>query len=160
MTTLDLSFRRDTVRDATLLVACIAVSFVPGVIGSRFKPDEWYAGLDKSSLTPPGFVFPIVWTLLYVLMGVALWRFLRGEPRRRGLGIALFGLQLVLNGMWSYLFFGLHRPDLALIDIGLLCAATASLVIVFSRENRSAALLLVPYLAWIGFAAYLNGAVV
>jgi tryptophan-rich sensory protein len=152
----------DGARRGWLLLACIAVSFVPGVVGGRFKPDAWYDTLDKSSLTPPGFVFPIVWTALYLLMGVALWLFLRApRPRRaRILGSGLFAIQLVLNGLWSYLFFGLHRPDLALVDIAALWLAIAGVAIVFSRHSRTAALALAPYLAWVSFAAYLNGAVV
>ncbi|HVK85447.1 MAG TPA: TspO/MBR family protein [Kofleriaceae bacterium] len=159
MTTTALPRHRAITGKGTLLIACIAVSFVPGLIGGRFKPDAWYAALDKSSLTPPGFVFPIVWTILYAAMGVALWLFLRARPRHRVLGASLFGLQLVLNGSWSYLFFGLHRPDLSLIDIGALWLAIVGVMIVFARTSRSAALLLAPYLAWVTFATYLNAAV-
>ena len=141
-----------------LLLFAVAVCFAPGIVGSVFGPGEWYASLDKSPLTPPGFVFPIVWTTLYLMMGIALWRFWEADVPRaaKSSGTAVFAGQLVLNGLWSYLFFGLHRPDLALIDIVLMWTAIAASIAAFSRVRRSAALLLVPYLAWVTFAAYLN----
>lgn len=140
------------------LVACIAASFLPGAIGSRFEPGAWYATIEKSALTPPGWVFPVAWTTLYLLMGIALWRFVASDAPRRArlLGCCLFAVQLVLNGLWSYLFFGLHRPDLALLDIVLLWIAIAAVIVVFARHARGAALLLAPYLAWVSFATYLN----
>lgn len=141
-----------------LFLVAVALSVAPGIIGSIFGPGEWYASLDKSPLTPPGFVFPIVWTALYFMMGIALWQFWEsdapGDAKR--VGTALFAVQLVLNGMWSYLFFGLQRPDLALLDIVLLWTAIAASIVAFARYRRSAALLLAPYLAWVTFATYLN----
>ena len=142
-------------RRGLVLLACVAASFVPGAIGGRFEPGAWYAGIEKSALTPPGWVFPVVWTSLYLLMGIALWRFVE-RSRERALGLTLFGVQLVLNGLWSYLFFGLHRPGLALVEIVLLWFAIGATLIVFSRSSRTAAVLLAPYLAWVGFAAYLD----
>ncbi len=143
---------------ALWLAGCITVCFLPGVIGSRFEPGPWYQSIDKASLTPPGWIFPVVWPVLYLMMGVALWRFLESQApgRARIAGVTLFGLQLVLNGLWSYLFFGLHRPGLALIEILLLWLSIGAVIIVFSRHARGAARLLVPYLAWVSFATYLN----
>ncbi len=143
---------------ASLLLVCVAASFTPGVIGSRFEPGAWYATIEKASLTPPGWVFPVVWPVLYLMMGIALWRFLESEApsRARALGVTLFGAQLVLNGLWSYLFFGLHRPGLALVEIAMLWLTIAAVIAVFARHARGAALLLVPYLAWVAFATYLN----
>ena len=90
-------------------------------------------------------------------MGIALWRFVETAPRRaRTAGIALFAVQLVLNGLWSYLFFGLHRPALALVEILLLWVSIAAVIAVFHRHSRLSAALLVPYLAWVSFAAFLN----
>jgi tryptophan-rich sensory protein len=143
---------------AALLLVCVATSAVPGVIGSRFEPGAWYASIEKSSLTPPSWVFPVVWPALYLLMGIALWRFLEAEASRRTrvAGLTSFTIQLVLNGLWSYLFFGLHRPGVALVEIVLLWLTIAAVIYVFSRRARDAALLLVPYLAWVAFATYLN----
>lgn len=141
-----------------LLLGCVAVCALPGVIGSQFEPGLWYQSIDKAALNPPSWVFPVVWPVLYLMMGVALWRFLESPAPRhaRTAGVILFGLQLVLNGLWSYLFFGLHRPGLALTEIVILWAMIAAVIFVFSRPSRSAALLLVPYLAWVSFATYLN----
>ncbi|HUS30000.1 MAG TPA: TspO/MBR family protein [Kofleriaceae bacterium] len=144
-----------------LFLAAVGVSFVPSIVGKWFGPDDWYASIEKSSLTPPGYVFPIVWTTLYLLMGIALWRFWESDASgsAKRAGTLLFGAQLVLNGLWSYLFFGLHRPDLAMLDLALMWAAIAATIVTFGRYRRSAALLLVPYLVWVTFAGYLNFAI-
>jgi benzodiazapine receptor len=142
---------------ALRLLACLAASFAPGVVGSRFEPGAWYQTIDKSALTPPGWIFPVVWPVLYLLMGIALWRFLEAAPRRsRNTGIALFAVQLVLNGLWSYLFFGLQRPGTALVEIVLLWVSIVAVIAVFVRQSRPAAVLLAPYLAWVSFATFLN----
>lgn len=143
---------------ALRLLVCLAVSFTPGVIGSRFAPGLWYQTIEKSALTPPGWVFPVVWSMLYLLMGIALWRFLDSSaPRRaRRTVVTLFGIQLVLNGLWSYLFFGLHRPGVALAEIVILWLAIAALIAAVRPFSRAAALLLAPYLGWVSFATFLN----
>ncbi|MBL9014137.1 MAG: tryptophan-rich sensory protein [Myxococcales bacterium] len=142
------------------LAACLALAFLPGVIGSQFPPDAWYGGLVKPALTPPGWVFPVAWTILYATIGVALHVFLVQTPpsARRGPLVA-FGVQLVGNALWSWLFFGLHAPGAALVEIGLLWAAILATILAFSRTSPTAALLLVPYLAWVSFATYLNAAI-
>ncbi len=139
------------------LIACLAISALPGVVGSAFEPDAWYAAVEKSSLTPPGWVFPIVWTALYLSIGIALYLYRLHATDRRAL--VVFAIQLVLNGAWSWLFFGLHEPGLALIDIALLWLSIIGTMVLFSRASRVAAVLLVPYLAWVSFASYLNFAI-
>lgn len=119
----------------------------------------WYAQLTKPSFTPPPAVFGPVWTLLYVLMALAAWRAWRSAARPT-LVNGVFAGQLALNALWSQLFFGWRRPDLALIEIGVLWAAVVATVLVFAREDRGAAWMLVPYLAWVSFAAALNLAIV
>ena len=144
-------------RRAALLAGCILASFAPGAFGSRFEPGDWYAQLAKSSLTPPGWAFPVAWTALYLLIGVALYVMLvhtSGKDRR--VPIALFGLHLVLNGAWSWLFFGCHEVGAALVEIGALWIVIVSMIVAFGRHSRLSAALLVPYLAWVTFAAYLN----
>jgi benzodiazapine receptor len=139
------------------LVGWLVTSFAAAVIGSRFMPGEWYAALAKPSWNPPNAIFGPVWTVLYVLMGVAAWL----VWRRAGFGgagaaLGLFIVQLVLNALWSYLFFGQHRLDLALGDIMALWVTILAVTVLFWRIDRVAGALLLPYLAWVGFASVLN----
>ena len=147
------SFRRH----AALLAACIVASFAPGMLGACFPPDDWYARLAKSPLTPPGWVFPIAWSALYLTIGVALYIvWIHAPVRQRRIAVAVFAMQLFLNGAWSPLFFGCHAVAAALIDIGLLWLSIVAMVFAFARHSRFAAKLLLPYLAWVSFATYLN----
>lgn len=144
-------------KNALGLVGWLAASFAAAWIGSRYMPGEWYAALKKPSWNPPAAVFGPVWTVLYALMGVSAWLVWRragfgGAPA----GLSLFAVQLVLNALWSYLFFGLHRPDLAFVEIVVLWVAILAVSVLFWREVRAAGILLLPYLAWVGFASYLN----
>jgi tryptophan-rich sensory protein len=140
-----------------LLAGCVALAFLPGILGSRFAPGEWYARLVKPALTPPGWVFPVAWTLLYLSMGVALFLVLRAAPLERSWpALTLFGAQLALNGAWSWLFFGLERPGLALAEIVTLLTLIAATAVAFWRLRPAAGALLLPYLAWVAFATYLN----
>jgi len=139
------------------LVILVAVSFIPALFGSRFRPDAWYEGLVKPALNPPNWIFGPVWTLLYGLMGVSAWLVWRERRHRRVQGpLLLFGIQLVFNGLWSYLFFGLKNPGLAFIEILVLWAAIAFTLAAFWQRNRPSGLLLIPYLTWVSFAVYLN----
>jgi benzodiazapine receptor len=149
-----------TARSATGLAGWLMATLAAGWIGSRYLPGAWYASLVKPAWTPPNAVFGPAWTLLYVLMGLAAWR----VWRRAGFGgagapLALFILQLGLNALWSYLFFGLRRPDLAFFDIVVLWTSILVLVTLFWRLDRGAGALLLPYLGWVGFAACLNLAI-
>jgi translocator protein len=135
----------------------LVVTFSAAWIGSRFQPGEWYAGLVKPALTPPGWVFGPVWTLLYAMMGTAAWLVWRaygltGAP----VPLGLFLVQLALNALWSYLFFGLNRPGLAFLDIVALWLAILATLVAFWRADPLAGLLLLPYLLWVSFATYLN----
>jgi len=144
-------------RHAALLVGCIVASFAPGVFGARFQPGDWYAQLVKSPLTPPGWVFPIAWTTLYITIGVALYVMLIHASRReRRIPLAVFVIQLVLNGAWSWLFFGCQAVTAALIEIGVLWLSIVAMGFAFARHSRFAGTLLLPYLAWVSFATYLN----
>jgi tryptophan-rich sensory protein len=125
--------------------------------GSQFTPDAWYSSLNKPPLHPPGWVFGPVWTVLYCLMAVAaglVWS-QAGWKRASG-AMILFFSQLILNAAWSPLFFGLKSPGLALVDIVLLECAILATMISFFRLRPLSGWLLVPYLAWVTFATYLN----
>lgn len=139
------------------LIAWVVASLAAGWIGSQFMPGEWYASLAKPAWTPPDAVFAPVWTVLYVLMGVAAWL----VWRKVGLSLAtvplvLFIVQLALNALWSYLFFGAHRPMLAFFEIVVLWLVILLTLVGFWRIRPLAGALLLPYLCWVGFASALN----
>jgi tryptophan-rich sensory protein len=144
---------------AAFVAGCLVVSALGGAVTAT-AVDSWYPTLTKPGFTPPDSVFPPVWTALFVLMAVAGWRVWRRPGGRwRTAALNWFGAQLVLNLMWSVIFFGLQAPGWALVEIGLLLAAIAATLRAFWRLDRWAAVALVPYLAWVAFAAALNGAI-
>ncbi len=133
------------------------MSFAAGWIGSRYIPGQWYAALAKPAWTPPDAVFGPVWSLLYLLMGIAAWLvWRRAGFKRAGGALALFIGQLGLNALWSYLFFGAHLIGVALLELAVLGGAVLLVTIRFWRRERPAGLLMLPYLLWVGFAFYLN----
>jgi tryptophan-rich sensory protein len=139
------------------LIVWIGICFIPAVIGSRFMPGDWYARLAKPDWTPPGYLFGPVWTSLYTMMGISAWLLWRrvGLPGSK-IAFILFFAQLILNGMWSWLFFGLHKPGLAFIELCLLWIMIFGTLIAFWRVYLPSGILLVPYLVWVSFAAALN----
>ncbi len=141
---------------AASLAGWLVLCFGAATIGARFKPGEWYAALRKPAWNPPAWLFAPVWTMLYAMMAVAAWLVWRETGVSREVG--LFVLQLVLNALWSWLFFGLHRPGLALADIVALWLAILATHVAFDHVRPLAAWLLLPYLAWVTFAAALNAA--
>ncbi|MFL5204838.1 MAG: TspO/MBR family protein [Microvirga sp.] len=143
---------------AVLPVLAVAVS--ASLITQPNIP-AWYAGLQKPAFTPPNWAFPVAWTLLYAMMAYALWRILslpENRPGRRAAIVAFF-VQLVLNGMWSFAFFGGRSPVAGLVVIAALIVAILATIRAFWRLDRPAALLLVPYLAWVAYATLLNGTI-
>jgi tryptophan-rich sensory protein len=150
------------------LVGSILVCQAAGGLGAVATADglkQWYPALRKPSFTPPGGVFAPVWTTLYLLMGIAEYLLSRqadAGPESRRLARraqSLFALQLGLNLAWSFLFFKVRAPLGALIELVVLWVAILLTILSFARLSRTAALLLVPYLAWSTFAAVLNGAI-
>ena len=139
------------------LAGWLVVTFAAAWAGSRYMPGDWYAALAKPAWNPPNWIFGPVWTVLYVLMAVAAWLVWRQAGfAGAGAALGLFGVQLVLNALWSYLFFGLHRIDWALADILALWAAILAVLVLFWRVQAAAGTLLLPYLAWVSFATVLN----
>lgn len=144
---------------APFVLGCLAVGWLGGLV-TRTSIESWYPMLAKPAWTPPDWAFPVVWTILYAMMGVAGWLAWRAAgPGRRLLPLGLFAVQLLLNAVWTTFFFGLRDPGLALIDIALLLAAIAATILAFRRASAAAAWLLVPYLAWTSYAAALNAAI-
>lgn len=144
-------------RDALkLLSVCAAVAAVAAAGAWVTAPEvgTWYALLIKPALTPPGWVFGPVWSALYALMAAAAWLVWRRAGWGRALG--LWALQLALNALWSLAFFGFENIALGLAVIAALWLAVAAATAAFAAHSRAAAALMLPYLAWVSFAAYLN----
>jgi len=151
---------RDGLALGGFAAACFAVAAVGGAITAT-SVGTWYQGLAKPSFNPPDWLFAPVWTALYAMMAFAAWRVWRvGQGGRLRAALALFFVQLALNLGWTVLFFGLRRPALALAEIAVLWLAIAATMVAFRRIDAAAAWLLVPYIAWVSFAAVLNAAIV
>jgi benzodiazapine receptor len=136
------------------LLMFLAFVAIAGAMGTLALPDAWYVALAKPSFNPPNWIFPPVWTLLYVLMAIAAWRVYRAAGWCTALGAWI--AQLVFNGAWSPLFFGLHRIGWALADIIVLLALVVTTTVLFFRRDRIAGSLMVPYAAWVAFATLLT----
>ncbi len=141
------------------LLFWIAVSWAAALPGVMYAPDGWYRRLVKPWWTPPDALFGPVWTLLYTLMGVAVYLVLRRDQHPdTPKAVVLFFLQLIFNSLWSPLFFGMHRPDLALVDMGLLWLTVLAMMRTFHGIRPAAGLSQLPYLIWLSFAFALNAA--
>jgi translocator protein len=139
------------------LFVFFGLTFLAAMSGGVFKPGEWYDSLRKPSWQPPGWAFPAVWSVLYIMIATAGWRVWEaGSGPLLVVAMALFGLQLSLNAAWSFIFMGLKRMDLAFYECVALWAAVAATLVVFWRIDMVAGLLFVPYLVWVTIAAYLN----
>jgi translocator protein len=139
------------------LVVFLVITFAAAATGTLSAPDAWFNALSKPWFNPPTWVFPPVWTALYVLMAIAAWRVYRVSGF--GSAIALWIAQLVCNAAWTPLFFGWHRVDLAFADIALLVLLIIATTVAFFRRDRIAGALMVPYLGWVGFATALTFAI-
>lgn len=138
------------------LALCFAAAGIGGWLTSRSLA-TWYPTLVKPSWNPPDWIFGPVWTTLYAMMAVAAWLVWRKPGCRPGMTpLVLFGVQLALNTIWSGLFFTLESPGAAAVEVLLLWGAIAATLVSFWRVSRAAGVLLVPYLAWVSFAAVLN----
>jgi len=143
------------------IIITILVVFLAALVGSLATFNAiptWYASLNPTALTPPNWVFGPVWTLLYILMAIAaalVWQQGWGKEKARQ-GLILFGFQLILNVMWSLIFFGQHQILLAFIDIVALWIVILLNIIWFAKVSKAAAWLMAPYFLWVSFAAILN----
>ncbi|MHC4572848.1 MAG: TspO/MBR family protein [Planctomycetota bacterium] len=151
--------------EAAKLVVCLGLTFSAAVLGSLFTGRHgvsgWYANLNKPFFTPPDWVFGPVWTVLYIFMAISaflVWQRGFGSPFVK-VGLGLYLVQLVLNALWPPIFFGLQMPLLAFIEILLLWLGVLLTSLAFAQVSAGAALLLLPYLVWVTFAAVLNGGI-
>jgi benzodiazapine receptor len=141
---------------AVLVLVCFAAAGLGGLVTTPRIP-TWYADLAKPTWTPPDWIFGPVWTLLYLMMAFSAWLVWRQAGfAGTKLPLALFAIQLVLNSLWSVLFFGLHSPGAAAVEIILLWAAILVTLLAFWKRSNLAGALLTPYWAWVSFAAVLN----
>ncbi len=154
---------RRRVADVVALALFVALCLGIGALGAAVTAtsvDGWYAGLAKPSFNPPDAVFGPVWTVLYILMATAAWRVWRAADRETTRGpLTLFALQLALNLGWTVVFFGLQKIGAAVATIVVLDVAVLVTTLAFRTIDRPAALMMVPYLAWVAFATVLNVAI-
>ena len=148
-------------RILAVVVTCLAVGYFSGIV-TKSSIDTWYPTLIKPSFNPPNWVFAPAWSLLYLLMGVAaglVWDRIEYEKEVVKNALVFFAIQLALNALWSYLFFGLMNQLLALIEIVVLWLMIYETLLKFIKINKIAGYLLVPYLLWVSFATILNASI-
>lgn len=145
-----------------LLVAfCLAVGYISSEL-TRGGVTTWYATIEKPSFNPPNWIFAPVWTILYIMMGIAaglIWQQIETKKEAVNTALVYFFIQLALNALWSFLFFGLKNPLLALIEIIILWLMIYETFIKFNRLNKFAGYLLIPYLLWVSFATILTASI-
>ena len=150
-----------TVKIAIALIVCLMVGYSASVV-TRPSVETWYPTLVKPIFNPPNWIFMPMWTLLYILMAVAaglVWDKIKEQNAEVKKALGFFLIQLTLNAIWSYLFFGLKNPMLALIEIALLWLMIYETYLKFIKINKIAGYLLIPYMAWVAFAAVLNASI-
>lgn len=138
------------------LGAFFAIAFAAASSGAVFKPGAWYQSLAKPRWTPPNWAFPVVWTILFIMIAIAGWRVWNAGGWGEAPALALWVGSLLLNAGWSAIFFGLRRVDTALVEVGALWLSIAAQIAVFASIDAIAAWLMVPYLIWVTIASALN----
>ena len=145
----------------TMLTFIVFLALVAGAafFGGQWGAGPWYRSLSKPSWTPPNWLFPAVWTLLYAMIAIAGLLVWNTPHESRTILLTLWGMQLVLNALWSYIFFGRRDMRLALVDIVLLWLTIAVFIMLAWPANELAAILFMPYLAWVSYATALNATI-
>ena len=138
------------------LLGWLGISFLPALAGVAFPAPDYYRSLRRPRWAPPTWLFGPAWTLLYALMGIAAWLVADRAGHRSRPALGAFGVQLALNAAWTPIFFGLRRPGLALVEIAAMWLAVAATTLLFFGRRTLAGVLLLPYLAWVTYAAALN----
>lgn len=142
-------------------MTCLVIGYLSGTV-TRESILTWYPTLVKPAFNPPNWIFAPVWTILYSMMGVAgglIWNHIESDKEKVKKAFLFFVIQLGLNALWSYLFFGLHNPLLALIEIILLWLMIFETYTQFKNIDKIAGMLLIPYLIWVSFATVLNASI-
>lgn len=138
------------------LIVFIALVVATAAAGGQFRPGDWYEALTKPPWTPPNWLFAPAWAVLYILIAVAGWLAWRRAGGRVDAAVSVWGLQLLFNAAWSWLFFGRHQMFVALIDIVAMLICIVAFIAINMTSNRPAALLFVPYALWVCYATALN----
>ncbi len=140
------------------LVISLAISLGVGLLAGILTANSFdvYSGLIKPPLSPPAVLFPIVWTILYALMGISAYIIYRSDNDYKYLALTIYVLQLVFNFFWSIIYFNLQNPLFAFVWLVMLWLLIIAMIITFAKINKTAALLQIPYLLWVTFAGYLN----
>lgn len=140
------------------LIICILIPLGVGALAAMLTGNNmnFYQDLVQPPLSPPGWIFPIVWTILYILMGISSWLIYRSDSFYRKSALIVYAVQLAVNFLWSIIFFNLQMFLFAFIWLLFLLVLIIVMIIAFSRINKTAALLQIPYLLWVCFAGYLN----
>jgi benzodiazapine receptor len=140
-----------------VLMGFVGICFLAATTSAMFRPGDWYEQLRKPAWRPPNWLFPPAWTLLYLTIAVSGWLVWRTSGfAGAAFPFAIYLVQLILNASWSPIFFGMRRPDLAFIEVVMLWLSIIATIAAFHRVNAVAAYVLLPYLAWVTFAAALN----
>jgi tryptophan-rich sensory protein len=140
-----------------MMIISVGICLLVGSLAARFEPGLWYQALARPVWTPPSWVFAPVWTALYILMGLAAWLVWRQSGlKAAALPLSVFLIQLIMNGIWSWIFFGQHNIGLAFAEIILLWFFILITLVLFWKKSPLAGLFLLPYLLWVSFAAALN----
>ncbi len=139
------------------IILCVGVGAIAGYLTAGESSGEWFRNLQKPSFQPPNWIFGPVWTTLYILMGISLWKvWKKPNSRERNIAITIFFAQLLFNFLWSVLFFNWHAIGMALIDILILWILILATIFSFAKHSKVAAWLLVPYISWVSFATILT----
>jgi tryptophan-rich sensory protein len=148
-------------RISTAVITCLVVGYLSGMV-TKESITNWYPTLVKPAFNPPNWIFAPVWSLLYLMMGIAagiIWNKIETDQKNVIKAMKFFIIQLALNALWSYLFFGLHNPFLALVEILLLLLLIYETYSQFKKIDVLAGKLFIPYLAWVSFATILNASI-
>ena len=149
-----------SVNSIIILLGFVATCFLAASPGAVFRPGEWYERLAKPKWRPPNWLFAPVWSVLYLMIAVSGWLIWREAGFSAAVfPLSIYAISLGLNCAWSGFFFGLQRPDLAFLDVILLWISIVATIVIFYSIEQYSALLLLPYLIWVTFAAMLNFAI-
>lgn len=147
--------KNDWIKLVVSVVICLGAGFI-GSFSTASNIPVWYSGLVKPSFNPPNWLFGPVWTVLYIMMGVSFFLVWKSTAEKKTSAILVFIVQLMLNTLWTLIFFGMKQVFLAFIEIAILWLLILLTIILFMRISRTAAYLLLPYLLWVSFASVLN----